>query len=278
MTTSEMGPDIHLGTGAMALDCLPADEAAEFAEHLATCESCPAELVGFVETAALLGAAAAETAPPSLRARVLSSIREIPQLPPLLHGDVDRTNLGRHRSSDETPAEESGPQPTINEPPVDLPSNVIPMRHWYRRPQALLAAAAAVVIIAVGVVIFARSGNSAPNVAVAPCVESASDLQTRTPAAGDGVVVYSASCAQATVTPTDLKALPAGQIYQLWAVKGTDTANARSLGVLTPNANGSYTPAVVTVQQGENLMAITAEPGPNGSKEPTTSPIWATTL
>ena len=76
-------PDMHLDTGALALNALPDDEAAEVEAHLATCDSCPAELAGFRETVALLGSVAAEAPPASLRRAIMARIAVTPQLPPL---------------------------------------------------------------------------------------------------------------------------------------------------------------------------------------------------
>ncbi len=273
MNPGDTTSDIHLGTGAMALDCLPPDEAIEFTDHLSTCESCAAELVGFLETAALLGSAAAVTPPAGLRTSVLEAIRVTPQLPPLVSEPGGPAILGRHRTNE--PATDT-PEPTQSEAP---PSNVVPLRRpWYRRPQGLIAAAAAVVVIAVGAFVLTRSTSNPGNSAANSCFSTASDVRTLAPASGkQGDVIYSQSCAQATVTPAGLAALPAGKVYQLWAIKGTDAAHARSLGLLSNNAGGGLKPTMVQIQSGESLVAVSVEPA-GGSKEPTTTPVWAASL
>ena len=73
---------MHLDTGAMALSALPDDERAEVEAHLATCDSCPAELAGFLETVALLGSVAAEAPPASLRRAVMVSLCHGRSTPP----------------------------------------------------------------------------------------------------------------------------------------------------------------------------------------------------
>lgn len=66
--------DPHALAGAYALDALEAAERARFERHLASCPTCPGEVRGFAETAAVLGLAAAVTPPPALKGRVLADV------------------------------------------------------------------------------------------------------------------------------------------------------------------------------------------------------------
>jgi anti-sigma-K factor RskA len=66
--------DPHALAGAYALDALDGDDRARFERHLASCRTCPAEVRGFAETAAMLGLAAAVTPPPALKGRVLADV------------------------------------------------------------------------------------------------------------------------------------------------------------------------------------------------------------
>jgi len=84
-------------TGAMALGALPEDEAALFADPLETCPSCAAELIGFLETAAILGSSVAQTPPASLRRTVMKAISQTPQLPPLTDPATITVNEERAR-------------------------------------------------------------------------------------------------------------------------------------------------------------------------------------
>lgn len=60
-----------------ALDALDPREAAELEAHLATCESCPAELDGLRASAGAIGLAVDPVAPPpDLRARILAQVME----------------------------------------------------------------------------------------------------------------------------------------------------------------------------------------------------------
>src|SRR4029077_14076939 len=76
--------DLHLDTGAMALGALPDDESEAVQAHLETCESCTAELAGFRETVAMMGAVSAEAPAASLRGSSMPRIAVTPQLPPLV--------------------------------------------------------------------------------------------------------------------------------------------------------------------------------------------------
>src|SRR5947209_13894762 len=64
--------DVHELTAAYALDALSDEERDTYESHLAQCEQCRAELVGFSETTAALALAAPPVAPPArLRPAIL---------------------------------------------------------------------------------------------------------------------------------------------------------------------------------------------------------------
>ena len=77
--------DLHDLTAGYALDALDPDERARYEEHLASCESCRAELQEFWHVAGALGRAAGGPTPPaSLRDRILQQARdERPNVVPL---------------------------------------------------------------------------------------------------------------------------------------------------------------------------------------------------
>jgi anti-sigma-K factor RskA len=75
--------NLHLLAGAYALDALPLDERAFFERHLATCETCCEEVVGYLHTAAAMGMAVRRLAPASLRARVMAEVERTRQPSPL---------------------------------------------------------------------------------------------------------------------------------------------------------------------------------------------------
>ena len=77
--------DLHDLTAGYALDALDPDERARYEEHLASCETCRAELQEFWQVAGALGRAAGGPTPPaSLRDRILEQARdERPNVVPL---------------------------------------------------------------------------------------------------------------------------------------------------------------------------------------------------
>src|SRR5664279_2944548 len=118
---TSMASDPHLNTGALALDAMTDDEATEAVAHVADCESCAAELAGFLETAALLGSIAAEVPPSSLRRAVMAAIAITPQLPPVV-GRHERPGLPGplHPLPDAQPADT---QPDDTQPADAQPDN-----------------------------------------------------------------------------------------------------------------------------------------------------------
>lgn len=254
-----MTTDAHLDTGAMALGALPGGEADAFQRHLADCPTCAAELAGFRATAALLGSAAADTPPASLRRAVLDAIRVTPQLPPAT-APVTATSGGRIAIPIRPVATEATVRAT-------------PGRAWYRRPQTLLAAAVAAIVLATGVTLLATRTSSTST--QASCVQTADDRASVAPQVGSGGAVYAPSCAEATVSPAGLPAPPAGRVYQLWVLRGT---SARSVGVLSVSPNGSIDPKTAAVQPGDTATAISIENAPGPAATPSKNIVWKAPL
>ncbi len=276
--------DPHLDTGAYALDAMPEDEAVVTRAHLEDCGSCSAELAGFLETAALLGAAAAEMPPASLRRTVMALVSRTPQLPPLIarpsnvvrEADVaaepavrsDRSNV--KNAGPDTPSPERFTTDRSN-----LDSTVVLLRPWYRRPRNLLVAAAAAAVVGGGTVVAVNQiGQPQVTQSAEQCVGQAPDRQLITPAKGAGTVSFAASCSAALLDVTGLPTLPANQTYQLWAIAGD---KPRSLGVLPEVSKGQQKVITATPQAGESVVAITAEPA-GGSLQPTLPILWQASL
>lgn len=274
-----MRTDPHLDTGAMALGALPENEAAEYSEHLQSCETCVGELADFLETAAILGSSVAQAPPANLRRAVMEGIGHTAQLPPLTAPDsggstAGGNRLGRHRNTDEVeiPAVEGVPSAGEQE---KLATVTVLNRPWYRRPQSLLAAAVAVLVLAAGSFFALNRGNSAPQVADSACVAGAADRSVIVPTVGaGGDVTLSPSCDAAVVKMPALPAPPAGKVYQLWVIKG---GGATSVKVLDNQAQSGSTTATAEVHAGDTAVGVTLEPSP-GSTKPTTKPIWVVPL
>ncbi len=291
-----MSADLHLDTGVLAVGALPPEELPDVEAHLETCASCALELAGFLETVALLGGAAAETPPASLRRSVMQAIAVTPQLPPLpARPDAPGTPLipgpGAHRAADvETgdiqPAGETGEEPADHtdadhdgtDQPADRgPGSVTPIRRrWYRRPGTYLIAAAAAAILATGTVVAVNqfTGPDAQT-ALQECIEQAPDRDQLSPAAGSGGVTIAPSCAGVLVDVSGLPQLQDDRTYQLWML--TDATNPRSLSLLPAVADGGQQVVVAPTQPGDTAIGVTNEPAA-GSEQPTSTPVWAVPL
>ena len=212
-------PDLHLDTGAMALDALPDDERAAFVAHLDDCETCPPELAEFTETVARLAVLTAQRPPAGLKQRVLEAITTIPQLPPLTDG-------GRHRATDAaaedtSEAERRRRSPTSSRcaPGIGAP------RRWSRRPWWPSRCWSAVSWWPIG-------RPPASTAEQAQCVATAPDATVTRPTVGDvGEVRYAPSCGAATVDVTGIAAPPTGQQYQMWFIAGQTITSA---GLMSP--------------------------------------------
>lgn len=234
-------PEIHLLTGARALDALDAAEARSFDAHLADCPTCAEEYRSLVETAAVLGSAEAASAPRALRRRILQDVSHTRQLRP------EVTSLQGRR-------------------PV------------WRRPVTWLAAAAAAAVIATGTTLVVTGSDRTRSVAeLQECVASAPDMVNTTPTVGTGGDIrWAVSCRAAVVQLPEMGTLPAGFDFQIWRV---DATGAHSLGTAKKSADGSIAPSVITVPMSDTdqEIAVTREPA-GGSAQPTTEPIWKVEL
>lgn len=236
-----MTTDLHALAAAYALDALPADERELFARHLADCSGCQAETAEFAATAARLGAALEQGAPPRLRTTVLERVSVTRQSPPLTGAAHARRGL--------------------------------------RSSGVWLAAAAALVVLAIagGFVVseHQRASQLAAREQQLTAVLSAPDAETardRIGRQGRLTVVASRRLDQAVVLVADLPPLGRDRTYQMWLV--TD-ASPRS--VATMDDAGEARTLVVGDLEAAQAVTLTVEPA-GGSKQPTTPVIAAAEL
>ena len=237
--------DLHLLSGAYAVDALDVDERAAFERHLETCPTCTDEVRELRATAAVLGAAEATTPPARLRESVLAQVRTTPQ---------------QLREQDPSSA------------------GVVPLR---ARSSRLLAVAAAVLAFALvgvatwGIAAHQTSARLTAQAAQVSSVLTAADATTSTGAVGTGgrgTVVTSASQGASVFVGSGLSEPGADKTYQLWYIDAS--GSARSAGTFRPASDGS----VVTPLEGEprtaTTVGLTVEPA-GGSAAPTTTPVLA---
>jgi len=239
--------DLHLLTGAYAVDALTGDELDEFEHHLRQCPSCAEEVSGLQETAARLGLAAAAAPPPSMRAQVLDATNRVRQLPPsgvrLVTADGGRRRRRLVRR---------------------LP-----------RPIAVAAMAAAIVVLAV-LQVGARhqlqqaQANSQSIASVLSAPDARIELGSST-VGGTMTAVISAHDREAVITASGMPSPGHARVYQLWVMRGT---SARSVGLLAGGGAGATSPVLADDVQPGDQLAITIEPA-GGTRQPTANPIAA---
>jgi anti-sigma-K factor RskA len=261
------GEDVHALAGVYAVGALddPA-EVREFEAHLAHCDACADEVRQLQTTAAVLGQAAALPAPPTLRARVLPGIGDVPQdaATPPAASPLTTTPL--------TPV----PQPAEPHPPVHRPTRPARRRALkWPRVATLAAAACLAVAVAVGVIAIRDQQRldqlTAANQAISAVLSAPDARATTARATGGGTVtlVSAPSRERVLVASSGLPALPNSKTYELWMM---GPAGIRPAGLLRPDATGHVPLRVATVPGGANRVGLTVEPA-GGSAQPTTTPI-----
>jgi anti-sigma-K factor RskA len=237
--------ELHLLTGAYAVDALTGAERDEFEQHLQRCPSCTEEVRGLRETAARLGMTTAIEPPPWMRREVLAAASRTRQLPP-----PGGRLLAR-----------------------DTPRRVTRLRRSLPRSVAVVAMAAAIVVLAVLQVNTrqqlqqAQQGSRA--VAAVLAAPDARLETSSTTVGGTVTAVISARDREAVITTADMPAQTDARVYQLWVISAS---GARSVGLLPGSSTGVSSPVLAGGVQPGDRLGITVEPA-GGTSQPTTTPI-----
>lgn len=229
-----MSPDVHVLTGAYALNAVNELERGEFERHLAVCEACAQELRELREVAARLGQAAALAPPPDLKTRVLATVGQVRQLPPAI-----------------TPAR-------TRKPPA----------RWALR----LTTAAAAVLLAISAtlgVLLVQERQSAEQSRKIAAILQAPDARVVTGEVDNGgsaTVVMSRSQNRAVVLVAGMGRLRPGQEYQAWMVVQNESnrdeiIRTKSAGLMASNRLD------IDALGAANAFSITIEPE-GGSAKP----------
>jgi anti-sigma-K factor RskA len=237
--------DLHLLSGAYAVDALTGDELDEFEKHLDLCPPCAEEVRGLRETAARLGMAAAIAPPPWMREQVLDATNRVRQLPPsgvrLITADGPR----RHRRL----------------------SRRLP------RPIAVTAMAAAIIALAVlqvGTRHQLQQAQASNRTIASVLAASDARIQLSSSTVGGRVTaVISRHDREAVITAAGMPTPSDAKVYQVWVISA---AGARSVGLLPGSSAGATSPVLADDVQPGDQLAITIEPA-GGTKQPTTIPI-----
>lgn len=225
-----MTAELHTLTGAYALDALSDVERAGFERHLGECPACRQEVAELRATGARLGAADSVTPPAELRLLVLADVARTRQLPPRI--------------------------------PVQRGGEVKRGKVFRLRVALAGAAAAALVAVGVGVV------TSTPPAPVDSVLSAPDASAIQGTGEGHATLVVSRSRNQAVLLASDLPALDAGHVYQVWLIRAGE---AHSAGILQPRMLMSDIPP------GTDRIGITVEPA-GGSAGPTTPAVTRISL
>jgi len=221
--------DLHSLAGPYALHALSPEERAQFEAHLEQCADCRAEIAGFQETAARLGAAESQKPPAGLRDRLLAAVATTPQ---------------------------------------ERPIRSLAQQSRLRRTLPRLAVAAAFLIGAVGVGGYLVERDNAQdehnrNVAVTSVLSApdAETIATSFPSGGNVRMVMSAAKDTAVIFANDLPRPGKGKVYQVWMI---DDAGPHNQGTFT--TDGEMVMEGVTKAQ---RVAVTVEPEGGSKKPTT---------
>ena len=143
-------------------------------------------------------------------------------------------------------------------------------RPWWQAPWSW-AVAAVLAVLALGLGV--RDYVVSSQLAAAPVQWQ---LQPATTGAQtSGTLVYLPKEHTATLVLRQLPPLPAGRVYQVWLIKG---GSPQPAGVFQPAADASASVLIKDQPPAYDTVAVTQEPGPDGSPAPTTSPFISAAL
>jgi hypothetical protein len=240
--------DLHVLTGAYAVDAVEGRERDAFEHHLRRCRPCDNEVRGLAATASCLAIAVAERPPAGLRSRVLAATTATRQLPP-----VHAAQPGRPRR-------------------VAAP--------WVPSLATGIAVACLAIALVFGVIGISAQRRldavQAQDRAIA-AVLAAPDAQIasqRTSRGGTATVVVSRADDAVVVTTSGLPALPSSKVYQLWFI---GAPRVRSAGLLPPASAGRTALVLASGLRAGDQIGMTVEPA-GGTSHPTTKPILLMSL
>ena len=235
--------DLHLLSGAYAVDALDDLERARFEAHLSTCADCRLEVAGLREAATMLADTTAVAPPPGLRDRVLADIETVRPLPPILPDRPGSAGASRRAT---------------------------PRRRW-----APLLAVAASILLVLGVGAVWQpwddgDGTSQRQPTAADRVLGAADAETVSldVAGAQAKVVRSKSEGRAVLVATGMPPAPSGKVYELWLQD--ETGHLAPAGLMPEGSD--HTVVLEGDATDATGVGITVEPA-GGSDVPTDSPI-----
>jgi anti-sigma-K factor RskA len=272
--------ELHLLSGAYALNALEGDEKARFEAYLLTSEETRTEVASLSDTAVLIGLSTASVAPPAdLRARLMAQIAVTPQLAPLPTSRPSLTVVPAVSAPQQTSEQQDASAEAIRTASLGTPSRASTKAaaHWYTRPGTILMAAAAAVALFVGgnILGLSAANQTQQQAAAISAIVSASDSQQAKAdviGGGKATFVWSVGLRRSAVVIDNLPKLADGKTYELWYIgKGS---NATPAGIFNAASSGTTVSVLAGAMSAGDTLGITVEPS-GGSKTPTTAPIVA---
>ena len=285
--------DLHSAVGSYVADALSPVERAEFEAHLVGCYSCRFEAAEFTETLAELTPLVATSPPATLRISVMAAITSIqPLAPEIVARSEERANLWAEPTPDgllpSVPAAVTELRPLgpdevapLDEHPSEVPdwswlgvtanlSDDLAARRTRRTDRILTALVAAALVVALafsGWVYVSWQQNQTQvteaqqenELLTAPDVKVYADTVDGAPVS----YLVSKQRKQALFIANNLPQPGSNRTYQLWTLKGTVATPA---GLV--RRGGDVRQWFNEPVDGPDGLAITREPGPNGSRTP----------
>jgi len=254
--------DEHTLAGAYAMDAISAPDRERFERHLTGCQECAREITSLREATALLGTAAAEPLPASLKERVMAAAAVTRQQPPADEAITEPHTRSTRASTRARAAARVGPW--------------LRSLTWPGRLALATGGAAAAAVLAVAIVFGLANGSMQQQLdqaqtrsqQIAVVLTAHDAVMTTGPVTGGGTATIVMSHARHALvfTAQGLRTLPASRGYELWLI---GPAGTRPVGMLPAGSHGMTGPVIASgLRQGDHL-ALTDEPAA-GSAHPTT--------
>ena len=248
--------DAHTLAGPYAMDAITAGDRERFERHLAGCEECAREITSLREATAMLGAAAAEPLPVSLKERVLAVAATTRQQPP-----AEEPARRKRRERVAITADHGSWLRSLG---------------WPGRLSLALGTAAAAAVVAIAAVFGVSNGgmqqqldeaqSSSQQIAVVLTAHDAHMMTGAVAGGGTATIVMSSSRHALVFTAKGLHPLPSSLGYELWLM---GPAGTRSIGMLPAGSDGMSGPVIASGLRPGDHLVLTAEPA-GGSARPTT--------
>jgi len=294
-----MDDQLHLLTGAYALNALDEDERRDFETSLTPGHPVTEEARELSQVAALLAAGTTPVAPPAdLKARLMAQIAVTPQIEAVSAPEAERSSAPEARQAPvpTTSDAEAGAQADV--PVKDVPAKAaeaepaqadvvpLPVRRAPSSTRWLAAVATVLAVAAAGTAGWAFQAQSQRDEAqrrLAAAQDSPAEAMNRIIAAPDAklkqfsvpggatmLVMHSEKEGRGGVMTLGMGAPPEGKSYELWLI---DQAGAAKPAGLLESGGGASTWNELPGGIGSaSFLGVTIEPE-GGSAQPTTKPI-----